>query len=169
MHRDEVQDQRGERSRLRKSVRYRLAVLGLALGSSSAELPNVERRGKMAKIKRESRAEATANPKEHNNYITGTDEAQVLFSLIPDGSAEPLYVPNGNTMFRKLVAEANRAGDCIINIEGGYYRPIPTEDDAEVQHYFARELHRARAILYKREQMKKAYEARKEMWADVQM
>ena len=123
----------------------------------------------MAKIKRESRAEATANPKEHNNGITASNDVQYLFSLIPDGSADPLYVPNGNTAFRAMVAEANRAGDCIINIEGGYYRPIPTEDDAEVQHYFARELHRARAILYKREQMKKAYEARKEKWANVQM
>ena len=142
--------------------------MGNDVRTGSTEL-YVERRSEMARIKRESRAEATANSKEHNNYITGTDEAQVLFSLIPDGSADPLYVPNSNTMFRKLVAEANRAGDCIINIEGGYYRPIPAEDDAEVAHYFARELHRARAILYKREQMKKAYEARKEMWADVQM
>ena len=68
-----------------------------------------------------------------------------------------------------LVAEANRSGDCIINIRGGYYRPIPTVDDDEVAHYFARELHRARAILYKREQMKKAYADRKARCEDVQM
>lgn len=117
----------------------------------------------MADKKRESRAEATANSKDRNNYNTKADDAQVLFGRIPYGSKKPLYVPNGNTMFRKLVAEANRAGDCIINIEGGYYRPIPDEDDAEVAHYFARELHRARAILYKREQMKKAYARRKEV------
>lgn len=88
--------------------------------------------------------------------------AKELFEQIPDGSDEPLYVENSNYTFRKMVAQANAKGDCIINISGGYYRPIPGKDDDEVAHYFARELHRARAILYKRLKMKEAYIKRKE-------
>lgn len=90
-----------------------------------------------------------------------TEQAKALFAKIPTGSEEPLYVENSNHVFRRMVAEANVNGDCIINISGGYYRPIPGEDDEEVAHYFARELHRARAILYKRMKMKEAYERRK--------
>ncbi len=90
------------------------------------------------------------------------EEAQSLFEKIPDGSRHPLVVDNSNTFFRKLVADANKNGDCIININSGYYRPIPGEDDAEMNHYLARELHRARAILYKRKKMKEAYMERRE-------
>ena len=85
-----------------------------------------------------------------------------LFNMIPDGSKNPLYVENANTEFRTMVAKANKNGDCIINIRGGYFRPIPGEDDAYVDHYFARELHRAREIQYKRMKMKEAYQKRKE-------
>lgn len=88
--------------------------------------------------------------------------AKELFEQIQDGNDEPLYVENSNYTFRKMVAQANAKGDCIINIRGGYYRPIPGKDDDEVAHYFARELHRARAILYKRLKMKEAYTKRKE-------
>lgn len=89
------------------------------------------------------------------------EEAQRLFDSIPLGSENPLVVDNGNTVFRMMVADANKKGDCIINVDKGYYRPIPGQDDDEVEHYLARELHRARAILYKRMQMKEAYQRRK--------
>lgn len=88
--------------------------------------------------------------------------AKELFEQIPDGKDEPLYVENSNYVFRRMVADANANGDCIINIHKGYYRPIPGEDDKEVEHYLARELHRARAILYKRLKMKEAYERKGE-------
>ena len=90
------------------------------------------------------------------------EKAKALFEQIPYGSDNPLVVENGNTPFRLMVAKANQNGDCIINVDKGYYRPIPGQDDEEVEHYFARELHRARAILYKRMQMKEAYRKRKE-------
>lgn len=83
---------------------------------------------------------------------------ETLFSMIPDGAINAMYVSNENTQFRKMVADANKSGDCIINIHGGYYRPIPGVDDEAVKHYFARELHRAREILYKRKIMKESYE-----------
>lgn len=85
------------------------------------------------------------------------EQAKELFDRIPNGSKNPLVVENSNTYFRALVAKANENGDCIINVDRGYYRPIPGEDDEEAEHYFARELHRARAILYKRKKMKEAY------------
>lgn len=63
--------------------------------------------------------------------------------------------------FRNAVAQANLSGkDCIINIDGsGYFRPNPLdeEDDRLFQKYMAEELHRARAILFKRKMMKRAY------------
>lgn len=88
--------------------------------------------------------------------------ARELFEQIPDGADNPLFVENSNTRFRALVAKANTNGDCIINVDNGYYRPIPGKDDEEVAHYFARELHRARAILYKRLKMKETYERKGE-------
>lgn len=88
-------------------------------------------------------------------------DVERLFDQIPYGSRAPLIVNNKNTHFRKRVAEANVNGDCIINVGNGYYRPVPGADDDDVNYYFARELHRAREILYKREQMKQAYAQRK--------
>lgn len=85
------------------------------------------------------------------------EEQTALMDKIPYGSSRPLIVANNNITFRKLVAEANKNGDCIINVGSGYYRPIPGEDDEDVDYYFARELHRAREILYKRKRMKSAY------------
>lgn len=82
---------------------------------------------------------------------------ETLFNRIPDGSDKPLYVDNRNVAFRERVAEANRNGDVIINIHGGYFRPIPGQDDDLVEHYFARELKRARSIQYKRLKMKEAW------------
>lgn len=90
-------------------------------------------------------------------------EQESMFDQIPFGSKEPLYMENNNITFRKMVAEANKNGDCIINVGRGYYRPIPGKDDEDVDYYFARELHRAREILYKRKKMREAYENRKEI------
>jgi hypothetical protein len=85
------------------------------------------------------------------------EEQMAMMDRIPYGSDSPLIVDNCNTYFRKLVAEANKNGDCIINVGRGYYRPIPGKDDEDIDYYFARELHRAREILYKRKRMKAAY------------
>lgn len=87
-----------------------------------------------------------------------------LFERIPNGSEDPLKVPGGSIEsreFRKEVAHANRSGDCIINLGSGYYRPVPFEDDKDVEMYLASELHRARAILYKRAKMKESYNRRR--------
>lgn len=69
---------------------------------------------------------------------------------------------------RKLradIEEVNNNGDCIINVGGGYYRPVPGDpvDEAEFQKYLARDLKRARAVLKKRLSMKMTFER----WREV--
>ena len=93
--------------------------------------------------------------------MTSRDECIDMINRIPTGSENPLKVPNRETVFRHLVAEMNKNGDCIINVGDGYFRPKPFVDDEAVEHYLARELHRAREILYKRMQIKETYNRRR--------
>lgn len=85
--------------------------------------------------------------------------AEALFDLIKTGRENALIVPNSFTDFRKLVAEANKKGDCIINTGEGYYRPGPDEED-ELKLYLYRELHRANEITDKVDAMREAYYGR---------
>ena len=87
---------------------------------------------------------------------------------IPYGHARPLLRPTKSyedRALRKNIEEANRNGDCIINVGAGYYRPIPGDpvDEKELNEYLAQELHRARAIQSKRLAMKLAFERRREV------
>lgn len=95
------------------------------------------------------------------------DEAERLFNLIPDGHAEPLQRPSDDyidRILRNLIEDANKKGDCIINVGHGIYRPVPGDpvDEAELNKYLASELSRARKINYKRFCMVKAFSERKE-------
>jgi len=83
-----------------------------------------------------------------------------LFKMIPNGHECPLVVPTSNREFRRMVNAANKDGDCIINVGNGYYRPVPGDvvDERELAHYMASELHRAREILFKRLQMRSAFQ-----------
>ena len=60
---------------------------------------------------------------------------------------------------RSLIEAANRTGDCIINVGGGYYRPVPGDgiDEFEYRKYIACDLSRARKILSKRLAMIKTF------------
>ena len=83
---------------------------------------------------------------------------------IPYGHARPLLRPTKSyedRALRKNIEDANRNGDCIINVGAGYYRPIPGDpvDEKELNEYLAQELHRARAIQSKRLAMKLAFAA----------
>lgn len=60
---------------------------------------------------------------------------------------------------RRLVADANSAGDCIINVGFGYYRP-GADDFIEFQEYVAKERRRAREILRKVSRMQQIYDRR---------
>lgn len=90
------------------------------------------------------------------------DEAKRLFEKIADGHENTLSRPpdkHTDRLLRGLVNEANKSGDCIINVGNGYYRPMPGDpvDAAEFSHYAASELKRARDILLKRLKMKNAF------------
>lgn len=94
------------------------------------------------------------------------DEALRLFELIPDGHTEPLQRPSNSytdRILRNMIEDANKKGDCIINIGRGIYRPIPGDlvDEMELKKYLASELSRARKILHKRMCMIKAFAERK--------
>ena len=83
--------------------------------------------------------------------------------IFPYGHARPLLRPTKSyedRALRKNIEDANRNGDCIINVGAGYYRPIPGDpvDEKELNEYLAQELHRARAIQSKRLAMKLAFE-----------
>ena len=86
-----------------------------------------------------------------------------LLDKIPYGHEHPLQRPADrykDRALRKQIEEANKSGDCIINNGTGYYRPVPgdTTDEAELNVYLAKELHRARAIQLKRLSMKATFE-----------
>lgn len=100
---------------------------------------------------------------EFNSNSSNINEAHNLFRSISEGHATALFVPNSNVTFRKLVADANAAGDCIINVGKGYYRPIPGNqiDEEEFEYYVARELHRSEMIAHKRISMINSFDERK--------
>ena len=60
---------------------------------------------------------------------------------------------------RRLIADANQSGDCIISGSTGYYRP-GDDDSVEAEIYFASERHRARAIMRKVRKMEEVYNRR---------
>ena len=82
--------------------------------------------------------------------------AEILFDSIQTGRENALKVHNSFYEFRKLVAEANKGGDCIINTGSGYYRPGPDDED-ELKYYLYREMHRATEITDKVDAMREAY------------
>lgn len=84
-------------------------------------------------------------------------KAQMMFDQIGFGRANAVRC--NDRLFRDMVSEANKNGDCIVNVGFGYFRPDPTDekDNEIVSHYLAQELHRAREIQHKRLQMKQAF------------
>lgn len=91
-------------------------------------------------------------------------KAEEYFNRIPYGHRNAIQRPWDKNIDRKLrwmIEKANRNGDCIINIGEGIYRPIPggEVDEAELNKYLAKELHRARAILLKRKCMSQTFDS----------
>lgn len=108
--------------------------------------------------KKEERS-AVATPHINSNITGEKSHAEMLFGRIQTGKANALKVKNSFTAFRTMVAEANKNGDCIINLGDGYYRPGP-DDEEELKHYLYRELHRADEITDKVDAMREAYYGR---------
>ena len=89
-------------------------------------------------------------------------EAERLFDLIGEGRGRAVSRPKDTRVdrqFRRLIAEANTNGDCIISGSTGYYRPGDNDSD-EAETYFAQERHRAREILRKVSRMEQTYDRR---------
>lgn len=94
-------------------------------------------------------------------------QADFLYSLIPNGHANPLQRPSDRGVdraLRKMIEDANSKGDCIINVGSGYYRPLPGNpvDVKEFHEYMKKDLSRARRVLKKRLAMKRTFEKWKE-------
>ena len=106
--------------------------------------------------------------KSHNYDITPEGKVQwladILFNMIEDDElmGRPIKRPINRTIDRRLrqkIEEANRNGDCIINLGDGYFRPN-RYDEADVyayRIYRAKELKRARTIIDKIAAMDKAF------------
>lgn len=89
-------------------------------------------------------------------------EAERLFDKIGTGAAYALRRPKDakvDRQLRKLIAEANLSGDCIINDGSGYFRP-GDDDDIAFETYIAAERSRAREILRKTSRMQQVYDRR---------
>ena len=86
--------------------------------------------------------------------------AQMLFDRIRTGRENALKTDRrSDREFRRLVAKANKEGDCIINNGYGYFRPGP-DDAEEVDHYIWAELHRADEIRDKADAIRESYYGR---------
>lgn len=93
--------------------------------------------------------------------------AEEYFEKIPDGHEKAMKrpaKPSTDRALRKLIENANKNGDCIINIGEGIFRPVPgdIEDERQLKIYLGKELHRARTIQLKRLKMKMTFEG----WKD---
>ena len=98
---------------------------------------------------------------DHGTTPEERSHAEILFGLIGTGSEKALRRPKGGVdrTLRRLIAEANLNGDCIINVGGGYYRP-GEEDGPALEHYLRAELHRAKEIMDKVDSMRETYYGR---------
>lgn len=82
-----------------------------------------------------------------------------LFDRIGFGAEHSVSRPSDASIdrqLRRIIERANAAGgDCIISGRTGYYRPLQDRpaEAYELRRYLASELHRAKAILYKRKNM----------------
>lgn len=91
-------------------------------------------------------------------------QAERLFERIGTGSERALRRPSDarvDRQLRRLIADANQMGDCIINTGDGYFRPGEDDEDA-FEEYIAKERHRAREILHKIGRMESTFNRRYE-------
>jgi len=105
----------------------------------------------------------TQIPKQDYGTTPGEkSEAERYFDRIGTGAYYAVSRPDNprvDRQLRRLIAEANNNGDCIINDGSGYFRP-GIEDEAVAEEYFAKERHRAREILRKIRSMEETFDRR---------
>lgn len=89
-------------------------------------------------------------------------EAERLFDKIGTGAYYAVRRPKDarvDRQLRRLIAEANKSGDCIINDGSGYFRP-GEDDDVAFEAYCAAERHRGWDIIHKVNRMEEVFERR---------
>ena len=89
-------------------------------------------------------------------------QAERLFDMIGTGAYYAVKRPKDakvDRQLRRLIADANMNGDCIINDGSGYFRP-GEEDDVAFEAYCAAERHRGWEILHKVNRMEETFERR---------
>ena len=99
---------------------------------------------------------------DHGTTPKEKTQAEILFDKIGTGAYYAVTRPKDarvDRQLRRLIADANMNGDCIINDGSGYFRP-GLDDDIAAEEYFAKERHRAKKILAKVSRMEKEYDRR---------
>lgn len=93
-------------------------------------------------------------------------EAERLFDKIGTGAYYAVSRPSNprvDRQLRRLIADANKKGDFIINDGSGYFR-AGDEDRIELERYVRAELHRAKEIRDKAIAMSLGYNRRYPQW-----
>ena len=88
-------------------------------------------------------------------------EEETKYGMIGTGADYALKRPKGKVdrILRRMISDANKTGDCIINTGFGYFRPGPDDED-DLKQYLWAELHRAEVIEDKVQSMREAYYGR---------
>lgn len=119
----------------------------------------------MTTKKKDTPSGAPVSTKEYGTTPEAKSEAERLFGMI--NTKVPVKRPKApgvDRVFRQLIENANRNGDCIIPSGSGtgYYRLDPENeiDEYAFRIYKSKEFARARAIIDKLETMEKSFYGR---------
>ena len=111
---------------------------------------------------KKSTPEGALIPQDNGTTSGEKSEAERLFDKIGTGAYYAVKRPKDakvDRQLRRLIAEANKSGDCIINDGSGYFRP-GEDDDVAFEAYCAAERHRGWDIIHKVNRMEEVFERR---------
>ena len=111
---------------------------------------------------KKSTPEGALIPQDNGTTSGERSEAERLFDKISTGAYYAVRRPKDakvDRQLRRLIAEANKSGDCIINDGSGYFRP-GEDDDVAFEAYCAAERHRGWDIIHKVNRMEEVFERR---------
>ena len=112
--------------------------------------------------KKDTPSGAPISTKDYGTTPEEKSEAERLFDKIGTGACYAVRRPKDarvDRQLRRLIAEANKSGDCIINDGSGYFRP-GEDDDVAFEAYCAAERHRGWDIIHKVNRMEEVFERR---------
>lgn len=101
-------------------------------------------------------------PQDNGTTSGEKSEAERLFDKIGTGAYYAVRRPKDakvDRQLRRLISDANKNGDCIINDGSGYFRP-GEDDDVAFEAYCAAERHRGWEIIHKVNRMEDVFEER---------